>query len=45
MYRRKASYELDRLIGQLFLAGVSGRNLERISTELWGTKVSHSTVS
>jgi len=43
-YERR-TYELDRLIGQLFLAGVSGRNLERVSAELWGKKVSRSTVS
>ncbi len=43
-YERR-TYELDRLIRQLFLAGVSGRNLERVSAELWGKKVSRSTVS
>jgi transposase-like protein len=43
-YERR-TYELDRLIGQLFLLGVSGRNLERVSAELWGKKVSRSTVS
>jgi transposase-like protein len=43
-YERR-TYELDRLIGQLFLAGVSGRNLERFSAELWGKKVSRQTVS
>ena len=43
-YERR-TYELDRLIGQLFLAGVSGRNLEWVSAELWGKKVSRSTVS
>jgi transposase-like protein len=37
-YERR-TYELDRLIGQLFLAGVSGRNLERVSAELWGKRV------
>jgi hypothetical protein len=31
-YERR-TYEPDRLIGQLFLAGVSGRNLERVSAE------------
>jgi putative transposase len=41
----RRTYELDRLIGQLFLLGVSGRNLERVSAELWGKKVSRSTVS
>ena len=43
-YERR-SYELDRLIGQLFLAGVSGRNLERVSAELGGKRVARSTVS
>src|SRR6266498_966171 len=32
-YERR-TYELDRLIGQLFLAGVSGRNLERAAAVL-----------
>lgn len=41
-YERR-TYELDRLIGQLFLAGVSGRNLERVSAELWGKRVSRAT--
>lgn len=43
-YERR-TFELDRLIGQLFLHGVSARNLERISNDLWGKKVSRSTVS
>ena len=43
-YERR-TYELDRLIGQLFLAGVSGRNLERVSAELWRKKVSRQIVS
>jgi putative transposase len=43
-YERR-TYELDRLIGQLFLSGVSARNLERVSKDLWGKSVSRSTVS
>lgn len=43
-YERR-TYELDRLIGQLFLSGVSARNLERVSKDLWGKRVGRSTVS
>jgi transposase-like protein len=43
-YERR-TYELDRLIGQLFLLGVSSRNLERLSADLWGKKLSRSTVA
>jgi putative transposase len=43
-YERR-TYELDRLIGRLFLSGVSARNLERVSKDLWGKSVGRSTVS
>ncbi|MGH2748066.1 MAG: IS256 family transposase [Actinomycetota bacterium] len=43
-YERR-TYELDRLIGQLFLYGCSARNVERVSKDLWGKKVGRSTTS
>jgi putative transposase len=43
-YERR-TYELDRVIGQLFLNGVSTRNLERLSNDLWGKKIGRGTVS
>ena len=43
-YERR-TYELDRLIGQLFLYGCSARNVERVSKDLWGRKVGRSTTS
>lgn len=43
-YERR-TYELDRLIDQLFLYGCSARNVERVSKDLWGKKVGRSTVS
>jgi putative transposase len=43
-YERR-TYELDRLIGQLFLYGCSARNVERVSKDLWGKKVGKTTVS
>jgi len=43
-YERRQD-ELDKTIGQLFLAGISTRKLEGIVKDLTGRKVSHQTVS
>lgn len=43
-YQRR-QVEIDRILGQLFLAGISTRRLRQLSEELYGRRVSATTIS
>jgi putative transposase len=43
-YQRR-QLEIDRILGQLFLAGISTRRLRQLSEELYGRRVSATTIS
>jgi transposase-like protein len=43
-YQRR-QLEIDKILGQLFLAGISTRRLRRLSEELYGRQVSATTIS
>ena len=43
-YQRR-QLEIDKILGQLFLAGISTRRLRRLSEELYGRRISAATIS
>ena len=43
-YQRRQR-EIDKILGQLFLAGISTRRLRRLSEELYGRRISATTIS